>query len=319
MSLFITEEEVARLLTMDVALEVVEEVFRQEAAGLAVNRPRQRVRTGTGALHVMVGSAVPFGALGLKAYTTFPPPSGARFVVLLYDAHAGDLIAVVQADKLGQMRTGAVSGVATKYMARADADQVGIFGTGWQARSQLQAVCAVRSIRLVRAYSRDPQRRADFCQEMSALLGLAVEPVESPEEALRGADVVITATTSAQPVFDGQLLEPGTHVNAMGSNSLLRREIDETTVRRASLIVVDSVEQAKIESGDLLGPIEKGIASWEQIRELRQVVAGEVPGRQNPDEITLFDSHGLAIEDVAVAARVYELARGQGAGRQIPV
>ncbi len=316
MALLLTEDDVARLLTMADAVAAVEQVLRQQAAGTAENLPRRRLRTPSGMLHLMAGSAPGLGYVGLKSYTTFA--GTARFLVLLYDAHDGRLVALVQADRLGQIRTGAASGVATRHLALADASTVGIFGTGWQARSQLEAVRTVRSVRHVKAYGRDRARREAFCREMTASLGVEVRPVERAEEVVQGSQIVVTATTSAQPVFDGDLLEPGTHVNAMGSNSLLKQEIDAAAVRRAGLVVVDSIEQARLESGDLLGPIERGQLSWERVRELDEVAAGRV-GRQTREEITLFESHGLGIEDVAAAARTYELARERGVGTEIRI
>lgn len=316
MALLLTEDDVAKLLTMVDAIEAVEDALHEQGAGSAESLPRRRLRTPSGVLHLMAGSAPGLGYLGLKAYTTFA--GAARFVVLLYDARDGRLVALVQADRLGQIRTGAASGVATRHLALADASTVGIFGTGWQARSQLEAMRTARSVRLVKAYGRDRERREAFCNEMTALLGVEVRPVERPEQAVEGAQIVVTATTSAQPVFDGHLLEPGTHVNAMGSNSLLKREVDEVTVRRADLVVVDSIEQAKLESGDLLGPIERGQLSWERVRELDEVVVGRA-GRRTREEITLFESHGLGIEDVAVAARTNELARERGGGVEVPI
>ena len=316
MALLLTEDDVAQVLTMPAAVDAVEEALRHLSAGAAENLPRRRLRTPSGALHLMAGSAPGLGYLGVKAYTTFA--GVARFVVLLYDAHDGRLLALIQADRLGQIRTGAASGVATRHLALADAATVGFFGTGWQARSQLEAVRTVRSIRLVKAYGRDRERREAFCREMTALLGIEVRPAERPEEVVEGSRIVVTATASAQPVFDGRHLEAGTHVNAMGSNSLLKREVDEVAVLRADLVVVDSIEQAKLESGDLLGPIERGQLSWAAIRELDDVVAGRV-GRRTREEITLFESHGLGLEDVAAAARTYELARERGFGLQVPL
>jgi alanine dehydrogenase len=227
------------------------------------------------------------------------------------------LLAMLQADRLGQMRTGAASGVASKYMARADARRVGIFGTGWQARSQLEAVCAVRPIQSVKAFGRDATRRQTFCAEMSQQLGLPVEPAATPEAVVQSMDVVITSTNAREPLFDGDWLELGAHVNAIGSNALIRREIDDTTVRRCAHIVVDSKEQARLESGDLLGPLERGLIHWEQVRELGDVVAGLIPGRGQASDITLFESHGLALWDLAAGMAVYEAAKLKGVGSEV--
>ena len=311
--LHIEEEDVGRLLSMDEALGAVEEAFKWLGAGGGVNIPRSRVRLPGHTLHVMSAGIPALNLTGLKAYTT--TRHGARFVVLLFQADSGELLAMIESDRLGQMRTGAASGVATKYMAREDAATVGVIGTGWQARSQLAAVCGVRNVTSVKAFGRDRPRREAYCREMSDELGLSVQPVESPPACVDEADVVITVTSASQPVLEGAWLAPGTHVNAAGSNALVRSEIDEETVRRASVIAVDSREQARMECGDLLAPVEKGLLQWDSITELADVVAGHVPGRVEPGDITLFESQGLAAEDVAVAAVVYEKAKAEAAGR----
>jgi ornithine cyclodeaminase/alanine dehydrogenase-like protein (mu-crystallin family) len=264
----------------------------------------------------MMGAALPTrGVFGYKAYSAVK--GQVRFHVMLYSTETGELLAILQADRLGQMRTGAASGVATKFMARAEAHTVGIFGTGWQARSQLEAVCAVRSIRTVHAYGRDAARQQIFCAEMSQQLGIPVEPATRPDAAVKGRDVVITATSARDPLFDGNWLEAGAHINAIGSNALIRREIDDTTVRRSALIVVDSKDQARTECGDLLGALERGQVHWEQIRELGEVVAGFMPGRRQAAEITLFESHGLAIWDLAAGIAVYEAAKANDIGNEL--
>ena len=315
MALFLDEQQVTDLLTMEMAIAAVEEALRQHGLGTAINNPRTRVRLPTGQLHMM-GAALPTrGVIGYKAYTAVRGKT--RFHVMLYSTDTGELLAMLQADRLGQMRTGAASGVATKHMARPEARSVGIFGTGWQARAQLEAVCLVRQIQSIKAFGRDATRRQTFCTEMSQQLGIQVEPVDTPEAVIRGMDVVITATNARGPLFDGNWLEPGAHVNAIGSNALIRREIDDTTVRRSALIVVDSKEQARLECGDLLGALERGLIHWEQVRELGDVVAGFIPGRRQASDITLFESHGLAIWDLAAGMAVYDAAKAKGLGRNI--
>jgi len=315
MALFLDEQQVTALLSMDAAIAAVEDALTQQGLGTAVNNPRTRVRLPNGQLHMM-GAALPSRAvIGYKAYTAFK--GQVRFHVMLYSTETGELLAMLQADRLGQMRTGAATGVATKHLARDDAHTVGIFGTGWQARAQLEAVCAVRPIQSIRAYGRDATRRQTFCREMSAQLRTSVEPAESPDMAVKGMDVVITSTSAREPLFDGRWLEAGVHVNAIGSNALIRREIDDTTVRRSTLIVVDSKEQARLECGDLLGPLERGLIHWEQIRELGEVVAGFIPGRRQASDMTLFESHGLAIWDLAAGMAVYDAAQAQGVGREL--
>lgn len=313
--LFINEDQVGRLLSMDDALRAVEQSFSGLGTGKAVNIPRSRVRLPGHTLHVMSGGIPALNLTGLKAYTT--TRHGAKFVVLLFREDTGEPLAAIEADRLGQMRTGAASGVATKYMAREDAESVGVIGTGWQARSQLAAVCGVRAVTSVKAFGRDRTRRERYCREMSEALGMRVQPIDSARACADEADVVITITSSAQPVLEGAWLAPGAHVNAAGSNALVRSEIDAETVRRARVVAVDSREQAKVECGDLLEPVERGILHWDRVHELADVVAGHVPGRIEPADITLFESQGLAVEDVAVAAVVYERAKAEGVGQRV--
>ena len=323
MPLFLTEQDVTKLLTMEETIAAVEAVFKAQASGDATNEARRRLRAGGAVLQVMSAAVAGFndsfggeykGLLGLKSYVV--TRNKARFYVNLYDAESGELLALIEADKLGQMRTGAASGVATKYLARAGAKTVGVYGTGWQAQSQLEAVCAARDIESVKVYSRSPENRARFCQEMSARLGgVEIASAERPEDAA-DADVIVTVTTSREPVLQGAWLKPGTHINAAGGNSILRRELDDEAVRRSSFIAVDSIDQAKIEAGELVMAVEKGLLTWERVRELRYVVSGEMRGRTGDDQITLFKSLGVAIEDVATAAVLYRKAKEQNVGKE---
>jgi alanine dehydrogenase len=316
-ALFLTEEEVGGFLDMPAAILAVEEAFRELGAGRATNRPRRRVAVAQGMLHLMPAALPARGVMGFKVYTTFP--GGARFLFHLYDSEAGELLALMQADRLGQQRTGAATGVATRHLAREDAQVLTLFGAGWQARSQLEAVCAVRPIREARVFSRAAERRERFCGEMQEQMTARLVPVPSPDAALDGADIVVTATTSREPVFDGRLLPPGVHLNVVGSNSLLKREVDDETLRRADTLVVDSRDAVPLEGGDLLAALERGIVLPEALRELGPIVAGLAAGRRGAEEITLFKSHGLAIEDVAVGAHVYRAARAAGVGQELPL
>ena len=315
MTLFLTESEVERIVTMPDAMRFVEDALRELGQTHAINRPRQRVRVPNGILHVMLAGLPTRGYLGFKYYSAFRPK--ARFWFHLLDANNGDLLAVMQADRLGQQRTGAASGVATKFLARTDASTVGIIGAGWQGESQLQAVCIARPIRVIKCYSRDAEHRNAFAKKMSAQLGIDVRAVDSAEAAVRDADVVITATNSREPVVRGEWLRPGAHVNAAGANRLEARELDNEVIRRSSFVCVDSIEQAKIEAGDLCAPIESGVLTWDRVCELGDVIAGRVGGRANRNDVTLFKSLGIAVEDVALGAWVYEQARAQKIGREI--
>jgi ornithine cyclodeaminase/alanine dehydrogenase-like protein (mu-crystallin family) len=315
MALLINESQVTELLDIDTAVAAVEEVLRDQGEGYATNRPRSRVAMQSSQLHVMSAGDRKLGVYGLKAYTA--SKKGARFLVMLYESETGDLLAMIEADRLGQMRTGAASGVATKYMARADADTVGIFGTGWQAESQLMAVCAVRPIKSIQVYGRDAERREAFARKMASLLRVEVFAAGSPEETVRGKSIVITATGAREPVLKGEWIEPGTHLNVAGSNFLSKAEVDVETIRRASIIAVDSIEQSKIEAGDLMPATERGVISWESVTELGRIVAGRDKGRTSDQDITLFKSNGIALEDISTALRVYNLARERGVGEEI--
>jgi ornithine cyclodeaminase/alanine dehydrogenase-like protein (mu-crystallin family) len=315
MPLFLREGDVKELLTMDDALAAVEEAFRLQGLGEADNHPRQRPRLARSMLQVMPAAVAGMG-FGLKAYTI--ASGGVRFVVLLWAEETGDLEAVIEAGFMGQMRTGAASGVATEYLARQDAATVGMFGTGTQAPAQLEAVCAVRPIEHVWVYSRSPEGRQRFAGEMSDRFGGAVEAASAPREVVAEADIVITITKASEPLFDGDWLRPGVHVNAAGSNRAQAREIDARTVERASLITIDDRAQGQIEAGDLIAAAGEGVLAWDDVVELGQVVAGIVDGRQDDHSVTLFESLGAAIEDVAVARRVYEKAVVLGLGEELP-
>lgn len=314
-AIYLTEDDVARLLDMPTAIAAVTDAFRHWADGRAENQPRRRVSGGGVMLHTMSAADAELELAGCKVYTT--TRQGARFHFHLFAA-SGELLAVISADRLGQIRTGAASGVATKFMARSDAAVVGCFGTGWQARTQLEAVCSVRNIRRIDVYGRDADRRAQFAKEMSAVCRVEIVPVDTPEEAVREQDLVITATSSKTPLFDGRLLAAGTHLCVIGSNFLSKAEVDTTTIRRADRIVCDSIDACQIEAGDFVPSLQDGSFTWTNAMELKDVVAGKVAGRTSATEITLFKSVGLALEDLAVAAVVYRQAVERNVGIPLP-
>lgn len=315
MPLWLGEDHIAQLLRVDDVIAAVEEGFRLLGRGAAVNRPRQRV-TGRGStLHVMAAGAPDLGVMGFKAYAG--GRGRTRFLGHLYDAASGELLAVIAADRLGMLRTGAASAVATKYMARPEAGSVGLIGTGWQARGQLLAVSRVRPVALVTCYSRSAERRERFAAEMVQELGAEVVAAQTPEAAVRGADIVITATNASTPVLQGSWLRPGMHVNAVGSNAAARRELDAEAVARARVRAVDDAAQARVECGDLIGAVEAGRVAWDEVVELAQIVSGDIPGRLAADDITLFESQGIALEDVVTMKLAYDLARARGIGEMI--
>ena len=240
-------------------------------------------------------------------------------MIPLFRTETAELAALIEADYFGQVRTGAATGVATRYMARENARTVGIIGTGKQAKTQLEAVANVRKLESIRAFGRDAARRERFAAEMSERLRLPVHPVQSAEEAVRGVDILVTMTSSMKPVFDGHWLQPGMHINATGSNFAQKAELDAEAVRRCDFIAADSVEQSRMEAGDLIQAFGDDTAQWGRVRELADVVSGKIHGRTSADEITLFKSNGIASEDVTVAGRLYELARESGVGREVPM
>jgi ornithine cyclodeaminase len=317
MALFLREADVEQLLTMQKTLELVERVHREYSTGQAIDVPRERSRLPKAALHILQGAVPSAGIFGYKAYTS--SREGIRFLVYGFSAERGNLDVVVEANHLGMMRTGAAGGVAAKWLAREDARVVGLFGSGWQAQGQLEALAAVRKLERVKVFSRNEEKRAKFCERMSAKLGVAVVPAASAEDAVRGSDIVVTITTSATPVFNGEWLEEGTHVNAAGSNSLLRQEIDETTVRKAAVVVVDSRPTAQKEAGDLLPALEKGRLHVGGLTELGEVIAGTRAGRTSSKQTTLFESQGMAIQDLVIAAELARIARERGIGEELPL
>jgi alanine dehydrogenase len=313
--LYLTEKDVRGLLPMTGCIPLMQTAFERLASGEAINQPRRRLILPTGSLlHYMAASDGQY--YGAKVYAT-NPRYGANFLFLLYRASDAQPLAILEANYLGQIRTGAASGLATKFMAREDAATLAIVGSGFQARTQLEAMLAVRKISQVRVWSRNAEKRAAFAAETTSQFGVPVAAVETAEQAVRGAQIVVTATYAKDPVLSADWVAPGTHINAMGSNQAARREIPAELVRRADSIAVDSIEQARMESGDLLLAMEDKDWSSPRIVELKDVAAGLVKPRTAPEQITLFKSVGLAVEDVIAAAFVYERASRAGIGNPV--
>jgi alanine dehydrogenase len=316
MALLLTEADVKSLLTMPLALECVQHSFERLANGSALLHSRQRLHLPSKSyLHYMAAADGKSGTMGLKIYTS--SRDGLRFLITLFSAESGDLLALIEADFIGQMRTGAASGVATRLLAREDARTAGIVGTGLQARTQLQAVAQVRRMTGVRAFSRSAEKREKFAKEMTEALKIPVSAVESAEAAVRDADIVVTSTTSTSPVIEGAWLKPGAHINAIGANFPQKRELDSQAVERCNVIVVDSREQSKMEAGDLIHVFREDAGRWSDVRELADIVSGKLSGRTRANEITLFKSNGIAIEDIVVARRIFEMAQERRIGKDI--
>jgi len=284
---------------MTEAIRLVRLAFEALARGEAQSQPRRRLMLKTGSiLHQVPGAYGKY--FGLKFYAT-NPKYGADFLFALYDAETARPLALMQANWLGQIRTGAASGYATDLMANPAAGTLAVIGTGFQARSQVDAVRAVRPIREVRVWSRRPEKREKFAAEVNAAAAATAE------EAVRGAQIVVTATYSKDPVVEDSWIVPGTHINAIGSNMPNRRELPGELVQRASVIAVDALDAARVEAGDLLVPDQ-----WSNVVELQTIARG-----WQPDRVTIFKSVGLGMEDVAVGSFVYEQALGRGLGKSL--
>ncbi len=316
MALFLTENDVTKLLTWPLVIDAVTDAHRQLSLGTASDLPRQRTRLPQTTLHVLQAALPTADAIGYKAYTSHR--SGVRFLVYLYSAASGRLRAVIEGDRLGMMRTAAASAVATRLLARPEARTAGVFGAGWQAEGHIEALASVRPLTRIKVFARRRDRLVEFCQQMAERVGIDVVAAESAREAVLDSDIVSTVTTAASPLFEGEWLGAGTHINAAGSNSLIRRELGEDVLKRCRLIVVDSVETALREAGDLLPSLEKGRLQARQLRELGELICARQAGRESDEEITLFESQGMAVQDLAVAARLDELARQRGLGTEIP-
>jgi ornithine cyclodeaminase/alanine dehydrogenase-like protein (mu-crystallin family) len=303
---------------MPLAVGAVEEISRKQATGEVVVHPRRRFELpGGGFFHYMAAADFSAGFVAMKQYTFVR--GKLRFLVPLYEMATGDLLALIEADYMGQLRTGAASGVATKYLARKNARVAAIIGTGGQAKTQLEAIAAVRKLESARAYGRDVAKREKFCKEMSERAGIPVHPCASAAEAVRSADIVCTATTAAQPVVSGADLSPGAHINAIGANHAHKRELDDEAVASADIIVVDSVEQSRQEAGDLIIAFHGDEICWTGVKKLSEIVAGKTSGRTSDTEVTLFKSNGIASWDLAVAMKVYTMAREKKLGRELPL
>ena len=327
MALLLSENDVRELLTMEDAIDAVDESFRDWAHGEASMVPRQTMPVpelpGQYYLRwMMSGTLRGMGVMGAKVLVTASPgtpsPRGARFLVLLFSPSDGSMLALIEGSHLTKVRTGAVTGVGTKYLSRESSTTLGIFGSADYALLQAAVVCAVRPIQKIKVYSPTPEHRKKAAQEMERLLEREAVAVDSSRDAVTGSDIIVTVSNAVEPVFNGELLEKGTHISAVGSSIPDHREVDDQTVLR-SKIVVEYKEQALKEAGDLVIPINNGVISPQDIyAEIAEIVGGSKPGRVSDDEITLFKFNGIAIEDIACGLTVYQRAKELGRGTQFP-
>jgi ornithine cyclodeaminase/alanine dehydrogenase-like protein (mu-crystallin family) len=315
MPLYLTEADVNSLLDMSAAIECLDTAFRAQANGEAVNSPRSRIPLQPGSYNLMSAAWHSKNLVGQKSYTA--SRGGVGFHVMLYDTTGKGLLAIIEANRMGQIRTGAASGVASRYMARPQSGRVAVIGSGYQARTQLHAVATALPIKSASVYSRTASNREGFAAAVTQDLEIDVTPAVSLEECVAGADVIVVITNATQPVLTGDLVEDGVHINAAGANSWQKRELDIRAVVRASVIAADDVNQAKIECADLMYPVDAGRLTWDQVRPLSHIVSGQTPARDVASDVTLFESQGVALEDIAVADYVYQRAMEQGVGTAI--
>jgi ornithine cyclodeaminase/alanine dehydrogenase-like protein (mu-crystallin family) len=309
--IYISEPEMEKLVTMGESIAALEDLFRAEAAGNAEQKPTIELHPGRGMYRLKAGGTYWLNSFGFKGYG-----SGGRRLVFLFGLNEG-LQAIMDAEALTQSRTAAVSAVATKYLAREDASTMGIIGTGFEARSEVDAVHHVRKLKHVKAYSRNPENREAFAAEMTEKLGIPVEAVDSGEECVRDVDIITTATSASEPVLFGAWLKPGVHINAIGATTPYRRELDDDAVAKCDLVVVESLPTAQGECGELLSAASKGRVRWSMVRELKDIVTG-VYGRKRPEDITMVSTIGTGAEDVAIGHYVYQKALAAGLGTPMP-
>ena len=322
-TVILTQSEVRRLLPMDVCIELMAGALETLGRGDAINPLRNGIRVpDMGILGMMPGYLGSPSALGLKVVAVFPGNHGTRFdshqgLVVLFETEHGLPVAIMDASEITAIRTAAASGVATRLLAREDAHDLAILGSGVQARTHLQAMLAVRSVRRARVFSRDPERRRAFAERETARHGIPVEAAASAQEAVEGADLICTTTSAREPVLMGDWIAPGAHVNAVGSSIRTTRELDTEAVVRSRLFV-DRRESTVNEAGDFLFPKEEGaIDDTHIVAEIGEILLGRATGRGSEEEVTLFKSLGLAVEDLASAHYVLERARAEGVGTRV--
>jgi ornithine cyclodeaminase/alanine dehydrogenase-like protein (mu-crystallin family) len=314
--LYLNEDDVTSLVNVKDAIAVLERLFATWSDPATVNLPRQRASTGTGTFNLMGAAWGAAELFGLKAY--YGGGSGTRFHVLLYSARDSRLKAMIEADNLGRMRTGAASGLATKLLADPQARSLGVIGAGRQAFAQVAAVCAVRKVEAVRVFSRTAAHRDSLASLIERELRVAAEPVASPEAAVAAADIVVTITKSAEPVLRANWLKSGVHINAAGANAASRREIDGETVLRSSVRATDHLAQARLEAAEYRDLVDAGLLAWQDIVEIGDILTEKAPGRRGGADITLFKSLGIALEDIAFADLIWRRAIERGIGKPMP-
>ena len=314
-ALYLTETDVAALARMPDAIACMDALFKNWGEIAAQNVARQRIKMPKGMFNLLGAGYSPADVFGVKAY--FASPAGARFQIQLYSAKDGAMLAIIEADHLSKLRTGAASAIATQVLARPDAQTLALIGTGQQALTQAEAICAVRKITRIHVFSRNEDKRAEFAQKLGNRLNIEITAAPSAEACVRAADIVTTITKSSEPVCLGAWLKPGTHINAAGANAAARRELDDEAVLKSAVKCTDSVSQAKMEAGEFISLASAGRLNWSAVSELG-TLAPQGTTRPNSDAITLFKSLGIGMEDVAFAEWIYRQAVAQKIGSELP-
>jgi len=316
-TLFIDEASVSELLSVEESFRLVSQAFAAYGRGSIINMPRQRLRHGEETVRITAALDEDEGYLGVKVSSSVVFGRDVGRTLTLHELSTGRMCAVIQVFHLGGLRTGAVSGVATEFLARSDAEVVGVIGTGRQARTQVAAIRRVRAVRRVQVYGRNHRNRDLFLDSLRSP-DLEVIACETARQSTEGADIVVTATSATTPVLLGEWLSPGMHINAIGANLESRRELDSAVITRSDLIAVDEIAQSRYEATDLVQPLAEGLLDWDEIRSLGSIVAGLEDGRKSSDDISLFKSVGTAIGDIQMAVQVYKRALERGLGMNLP-
>jgi ornithine cyclodeaminase len=314
--IWITEEEVGSLLTLEEGIDILAAVYRDQGAGVATNMPRAHAREGEAILHAVGGVLKRADVTGIKTWTY--TPNGASPVVILFSLSDGRLIGIVEAFAMGQMRTAATTGLGTRVLSLVNARTLALLGTGRQALTQARAVACVRPIEYVQLFGRDPGRRARMAAQLKDTIGVNVSEYGTVKEAMTGADIVITITRAAEPIVSRDMLAAGMHINAVGAVVPSRQELEGSAVAGCDVIVADSAEQARHDSGEIQSAVEIGAVRWDQVLGLPDVVDKVVTQVRKPTDVTLFKALGVGVSDVALGLEVVERARAADVGAKIP-
>ena len=315
MTLFLTDDDINQCVSMDDMLEAIESMQHHHGRGEAYNLTRRKIIGSEGMLGVMGGGLFHQGLLGVKTFTV--ARESYSFQVSLYKEETGELLCYTQANRLGQLRTGATTGVAVKYLANEDPATIGIIGTGSQALTQLEAVCKVREVKKIKVYSRNSDRREAFARSAAEALGIEVKATDTNQEAVQGSDIVVCIAANTTPVVEGVWLKAGATVVGAGPTSWREQEVDDLTLQRADKIFADSTDQAMLEAGDMASAVDRGLLQWSQVLELRHAVAGMIKGRDDQGQIVYAKLMGTGVADVAAAKLAYDRAKAMGLGLEM--